>query len=354
MRVLKFILTFISMSFCLHGAILDVKKAYVSNGGNDTVSIIDTSTNQLTGQVTGAFDNPGYIAFSPDATKAFVTNATSVSGSNAGFVSVIDVATDTVIQDFPGFTSPEGIAVAPNGKKVYVANIDAGSVSIINLESNTVDHTGFTGLGEPVNIVITPDGTRAYVTDEEYDNVFVLDLVTKSILTTISGVFQEVGGLAVSPDGTKVYVTNSEYTTSTIRIINVADNTVDPNPIMGFSGPEGIVITADGSKAYVTNNDDNTVSVVDLGSKSVTTFATGFSGPTAIAITPDGTKLFVVNDGSSDGSVSVINLSTNSHTYIQGFNSPKGVVIAPSALVALENVFKYVPMNIQKGIRAFK
>src|ERR1044072_2664410 len=64
-------------------------------------------------------------------TRGYVTN----SGNNT--VSVIDTATNTVVATIP-VGSPQGIAVTPNGAFAYVANADSNTVSVISAASNTV------------------------------------------------------------------------------------------------------------------------------------------------------------------------------------------------------------------------
>ena len=60
---------------------------------------------------------PNGIAVSPDGTKVYVTNFHSVT------VSVIDTATNTVTSTVDVGSAPRGVAVNPDGTKVYVANL---------------------------------------------------------------------------------------------------------------------------------------------------------------------------------------------------------------------------------------
>ena len=77
------------------------------------------------------------------AQHAYITN----EGSST--VSVIDTATNTVIATIPVGSHPQGVAVTPDGSRVYVANQGAvegvGTVSVISTATNTV-----TGIPIPV------------------------------------------------------------------------------------------------------------------------------------------------------------------------------------------------------------
>jgi YVTN family beta-propeller protein len=59
------------------------------------------------------------------AQNAYITNA------NSSNVSVIDTATNTVIATISVGTTPGGVAVTPDGSKVYVANGYTNTASVI-------------------------------------------------------------------------------------------------------------------------------------------------------------------------------------------------------------------------------
>src|SRR5215510_8188845 len=65
-------------------------------------------------------------------TKAYVTNF----GDNT--VSVIDSTTNTVTATIPVGSNPVGVAVTPNGASAYVANGTSNDVSVLATASNTV------------------------------------------------------------------------------------------------------------------------------------------------------------------------------------------------------------------------
>jgi len=62
----------------------------------------------------------------------------------------------------PVGNGPFGAAVTPDGKKVYVANSDDGTVSVINTTTNTVTSTVPVGF-VPRGVTVTPDGKMVYV-----------------------------------------------------------------------------------------------------------------------------------------------------------------------------------------------
>jgi YVTN family beta-propeller protein len=72
------------------------------------------------------------------------------TGIHSDSVSVIDAATNTVTTTIPDDKAPIGVAITPDGKKVYVANFtgslgENGTVSVIDAATNTVTATVMVG-----------------------------------------------------------------------------------------------------------------------------------------------------------------------------------------------------------------
>ena len=58
---------------------------------------------------------------------------------------MIDTATNTVVATVAVGNGPEGVAVTPDGTKVYVANASSANVSVIKTATNTVVEDGSGG-----------------------------------------------------------------------------------------------------------------------------------------------------------------------------------------------------------------
>jgi len=56
-----------------------------------------------------------------------------VTNPYSNTVSVIDTTTNAVVTTIPVGTYPHGVAVAPDGSHVYVANSNSNTVSIIDV-----------------------------------------------------------------------------------------------------------------------------------------------------------------------------------------------------------------------------
>ena len=62
----------------------------------------------------------------PDGSNIYVTH-----GINTTAVSAIDAATNNLIATIPVGNNPAGVAVTPDGAKIYVANFGSNTVSVI-------------------------------------------------------------------------------------------------------------------------------------------------------------------------------------------------------------------------------
>jgi YVTN family beta-propeller protein len=82
-------------------------------------------------------------------TRAYVTNF----GSNT--VSVIDTSTNTVVATVLVGPRSLGVTITPNGAFAYVTNISSNDVSVINTATNTVVATVPVGIN-PIGVAITP------------------------------------------------------------------------------------------------------------------------------------------------------------------------------------------------------
>jgi len=270
--------------------------AYISNIGNDTVSVIDTSTNMIVATIPVGTD-PSGVVVSPDNTRVYIAN-----GQPSSSISVIDATNNTVIATIAVGGDPEGIAITPDGSRVYVANSESNTVSVIDTATNSVIAT--VGVGrDPGGVAVNPSGTQVYVTAASGS---VIDVATNTVVGSIP--ITTGGALVFSPDGGTVYTAQSVE----IRVIETVANTlVDTIPTLGAIPDvrDGIEILPDGTRLYTTAFTDGAVIVIDTSDNTILTTIPVGMGPTGLAVTLDGSRFYVAN--SISDTVSVIDVSTN-------------------------------------------
>jgi len=171
----------------------------------------------------------------------------------------------------------------------------AGGITEINSANNIVFATAPWAHGSNGGIAITPDGSRMYVNNADVSSVSVFDTATNVPLMEI-GVGQNPIGLAITPDGSHAYV--SSQGSDTVSVIALATNSVVKTISVGAgANPIWVTISRDGSRAYVSNQGGGTISVIDTASNTVLTNIPIGSLPFHSAFSRDGRFLWVSVQG---------------------------------------------------------
>ena len=110
---------------------------------------------------------------------AYITN----QGDNS--VSVIDTNTNTVIQTIAVGHRPAGVVVSGNGKRVYISNPESKNISVIDTKTLTNIKTIKIGSG-PLAIAISPNDQSVYVADWYEDSIFIVDTASLLIRNKIN------------------------------------------------------------------------------------------------------------------------------------------------------------------------
>ena len=199
----------------------------------------------------------------PSGTKAYVPR-------DDGNVTVIDLATRTVLKTLQIGYEPRGIDTTPDQRYAFVANSQGSdivgvstspTVSMIDTIDDIVVQTIILTRFGAYDCAVTPDGTRVYVAcSSAY--VCVIDVATRAQVDEIE--LTQAGNLeslAVSPDGAKVYVVNRGA--ATLEVIDTATNTVVGAPIAVNTAPRDVAFSADGTKAIVVG--DSSPQIFDVG-----------------------------------------------------------------------------------------
>ncbi|MES1260351.1 MAG: hypothetical protein ABUS49_01350, partial [Acidobacteriota bacterium] len=167
------------------------------DAGENTVSIVDVAKRAKTGVVDlGGHRRPHGIDFDPATGHVLVTTELPSA------LLIVDPASRTVIDtyDVQG-KAPHMVRLARDHRTAWVTCTDTGNVSIIDLPSRKVATLPVGA--RPQGIVFSPDGNRVYVANSDGHTVTVIDAVTRNLIGEIP-----VGGehsgpvrVAISPDG---------------------------------------------------------------------------------------------------------------------------------------------------------
>ena len=243
----------------------DGTRAYVSNYGGgtyNTLTVIDLVTQKSLGTIDlGALRGPhglhfvgGKVWFTAEVAKAI--------GSYDPATSKIDLILGT------GQDGTHMIYAFPDLSRLVTTNVGSGSVTIFEKRAGPRPNWGATTIPAGARVEgfdVSPDGKEIWAAAAQDGTIRIIDVASKSAMSLAANV-QGANRLKFTPDGSLVLV--STLSASDLRIIRVTDrNEVKRIPV--GTGAAGIQIQPDGARAYVACSPDNYVAVVDLRSMQV-------------------------------------------------------------------------------------
>jgi YVTN family beta-propeller protein len=204
----------------------DSGRLFVVSRDSDSVSVIDGSTYTVIGSISVG-DRP--VDISIDSNEEGSKTLVFVSNSNSSSISVIDGSTNEVIANIGVRGEPVDLAINPTINRLYVANYQNNSVSVIDYYIS--DNEGFKNetvaniqVGkEPVSVDFNPVTNRAYVSNSDSNTVSVIDGSTHEVIANIP-VGTSPYSVAVNTDENLMYVAN--YLSNTVSVINGSTNEV--------------------------------------------------------------------------------------------------------------------------------
>jgi YVTN family beta-propeller protein len=285
---------------------------------DQTLDVVDLASGTTEGRIRASGYTPHEVAATPDGRFAYLPIYSDAwlgdPGTDGQTIDVIDLVdlrvTDTISLDRPSrphlpVVGPDGLVyisaeldesvsvvdpglrvpvgrlptarpqshmfvLAPDGSRVYTANVESGSVSVVDVASQSlVDVIAVSGTINRISIA--PDGSTVFTADQDAPRLAAIDVRTRAI--TWIDLPSRGFGTAVTPDGR--YVVVALRWASQVGIVDLADAAavrVADVP----SQPQAIVIHPSGGYAYSACDADRQVVEVDLTTAEVSrTFGTG-------------------------------------------------------------------------------
>lgn len=112
--------------------------------------------------------------------------------------------TDWRVTSVPVGAGAEGFDLSPNGRELWVANAQAGSISVIDVANKQVSETLKVAFRSANRLKFTPDGKLALVSDLGGTDVIVIDAATRKEIKRID-VGGGAAGIQMSPDGARAF-----------------------------------------------------------------------------------------------------------------------------------------------------
>jgi YVTN family beta-propeller protein len=278
-----------------------------TNSAGDNVHIIDPVTNKVVGVIEGIEVNHG-VAVAPDGNRIYVSDEADST------LDVVDSTTLKVTKRIPLSGHPNNIAVAPDGRRVYVGIIQApGGVDVIETGSLQNIKTLPTQ-GTIHNAYVTPDGKYLVAGSIQAKTINVIDTETDQtawILELDRGI--RPMAFAKNPDGSTKWIFVQLTNFNGFAVVDFATHKEIrriPNPALasgksevpgGADPSHGMAVTSDGKTLVVCsrlNNELYSYSIPDL--KLIGGAELGGKGAAWVTITPDGKTAYVSNAVTND------------------------------------------------------
>jgi len=220
---------------------------------------------------------PTALALAPDGQRLYVT-----CGAVKSTVAVVDTAQGRIVDSIPAGHTAHGVAVSPDGKRLYVCNRFNNDVAVIEIAGHKqIARVPVTR--EPYAAVVTPDGKSVLVVNhlpldraDSYDvaaNISLIDTASNQVTTIrLPNGSSSARGICLSPDGHYAYVVHilSHFelpatqlergwvNTNAMSIIDVPArrlfNTLLLDDVdLGAAMPWGVTTSADGQTIFVTH-----------------------------------------------------------------------------------------------------
>jgi YVTN family beta-propeller protein len=245
-------------------------------------------------------DLPLNLVVSPSKKYLAVTN----NGQSTQSITLIDAATETVLDDEIIEKSWLGLAFSPDEKYIYASAGNDNKINIYKIENNQLQKDGEIILDKPWPVKVSPAGLCAtekhiFVVAKDNNTLYQLDIASKSILKKIP-LAAEAYTCILSPDKNLLYI--SLWGGAKVLIYDIeASKIIDE--IAVDKNPNDMVLTKNGQYLYVSHGNDNTVSVIDTKQKQrIETLSCSLypnspvgSTPNGVALSEDEEKLFIAN-----------------------------------------------------------
>ena len=171
-------------------------RAFVANIGSGSVSVIDLKQKKRIANIPSGTGTEG-IAISPDQREVWATNR------GGDTVSVIDVASSRIVATVDSKSFPIRAKFTDDGKHVLVSNAQSGDVAVFDAAARRevrrikmqADQSPQGPV--PVGILVVPSLSRAFVANTNADTVTVIDLQTWQIVDRLTA-GKEPDGLGYS------------------------------------------------------------------------------------------------------------------------------------------------------------
>ena len=226
--------------------------------------------------------------------KVFVTNQGSDSVTVFSFDGKFEL-----LREIQVGKAPAGVALSTANREAYISNTESSEISVIDVDSLEVKRTIELN-GSSLGVAVSPDGKRLFVSDWFNNCLLVIQLNSNDRRCIKVG--KAPAGISISEKNNEIYVVSRD--SNSVFVVSLSEEKVIGKILVG-DHPFGIRLLPVKNHLYVTNVQSNDVSIVDLTERREIKRVKVGKKPYCITFSMDGKKSFVTNQYSD--SISIIN-----------------------------------------------
>ncbi|MBC8044101.1 MAG: beta-propeller fold lactonase family protein, partial [Rhizobacter sp.] len=273
-------------------------------------------------------DLPLNLAVSPSKKLIATTN----NGNGRQSITLIDIATEKVLDDVEIAKSWVGLAFGGDEQFLYASGGNDNTVVIYKIDSGKLLRDSVITLGasgapwpkekiSPGGIAIDSKRHLLYVCTKEDSSLYTCDLASRRTVRKLK-LSAEPYTAVLSPDAATLYI--SLWGGDQVLCYDVATQKIIA-AVPTENHPNDMTLTADGSRLFVANANSNSVSIIDTPSKKVIETVSAALYPAAptgsttngLALSPDERTLYVAN--ADNNCLAVFDVSRAGESRSQGF-----------------------------------
>ena len=278
----------------------------VLNKEDATLVTVDPSSGKVLGRVATG-EGPHEVVVSDDGRTAFVANY-GTGQSPGGTISVIDLTAHKEVRKFDlgPLRRPHGLAMS-DGKVYFTAEANR-LVARYDPSTNAVDWLMGTGQTGTHMVLVNQDGGKVYTANIGSNTMTILERGQNPMAWSASLVPVGRGpeGFDLSPDGRELWAAHSQD--GGVSVVDLGSKTVTATIDLRTKRSNRLKFTPDGKLVLITDLDAGQLVVVDAASRKETKRLALGRMPEGILIPPDGGRAFVAVAG--EGHVAVVDLKT--------------------------------------------
>lgn len=198
-----------------HGITFVDGKVWFSAEGTKTVGRYDPVAGKFDWVMGTGQDRTHMVYVVPGSKRVYTTNVSSAT---------VSILVDSLVKPTPnpgGFTPParqawvqtvipvgkgsEGFDVSPDGKELWTAGADDGTITIINLAAQKVSTQLDAKVTGANRLQFTPDGKRVLITSLRTGDLFIFDAATHREIKRLN-TGRGAAGILVDTDGSRAFI----------------------------------------------------------------------------------------------------------------------------------------------------